>query len=58
MYCYLHIFKFKVYSFKCLSKCRDEVCEKLNLQKNDIELSMGMSDDFEHAVSFIKLAFT
>lgn len=36
--------------FLCLSKCREEVCKKLDLQKNDVELSMGMSDDFEHAI--------
>ncbi|XP_014291019.1 pyridoxal phosphate homeostasis protein isoform X1 [Halyomorpha halys] len=36
--------------FLRLIKCRDGVCEKLNLQKNDVELSMGMSDDFEQAI--------
>ncbi|KAJ0170945.1 hypothetical protein K1T71_013717 [Dendrolimus kikuchii] len=36
--------------FICLSKCRQEVCEKLNLDINKVELSMGMSTDFEHAI--------
>lgn len=38
--------------FITLSKCRQEVCEKLNLDINKVELSMGMSTDYEHAVSF------
>lgn len=38
--------------FLCLIKCRQEVCEKLNLDIKDVELSMGMSSDFAHAVSF------
>lgn len=37
--------------FKTLAKCREEVCEKLNLDINNVELSMGMSTDYEHAVS-------
>lgn len=36
--------------FLTLAKCRKEVCEKLNLDINEVELSMGMSSDFEHAV--------
>ena len=36
---------------QCLAKCRDEVCEALSLQAEDVELSMGMSGDFEQAVS-------
>lgn len=39
--------------FLTLAKCRQEVCEKLNLDINNVELSMGMSSDFEHAVSLI-----
>ena len=34
-----------------LARCRDEVCEALNLKHEDVELSMGMSGDFEEAVS-------
>lgn len=36
--------------FLCLKKCREEVAEKLNLSVENIELSMGMSHDFEHAI--------
>ncbi|KAJ2940548.1 hypothetical protein O0L34_g6483 [Tuta absoluta] len=36
--------------FLCLVKCRQEVCEKLGLDINNVELSMGMSSDFEHAI--------
>lgn len=36
--------------FITLSKCRQEVCEKLLLDVKNVELSMGMSTDFEHAV--------
>ncbi|XP_013190154.1 pyridoxal phosphate homeostasis protein [Amyelois transitella] len=36
--------------FLCLVKCRQEVCEKLNLDINNVELSMGMSTDFAHAI--------
>ena len=35
---------------QCLAKCRDDVCEALNLKHDDVELSMGMSGDFEEAV--------
>lgn len=37
--------------FLTLAKCRQEVCEKLSLDIKQVELSMGMSSDFEHAVS-------
>lgn len=36
--------------YLCLIKCRQEVCEKLNLDIKDVELSMGMSSDFAHAI--------
>lgn len=36
---------------QCLARCREEVCEALNLKQEDVELSMGMSGDFEEAVS-------
>lgn len=36
--------------FTTLIKIRQEVCEKLNLNINDVECSMGMSTDYEHAV--------
>lgn len=37
--------------FLCLKRCRDEICQHLEIDWKDVKLSMGMSDDFEHAVS-------
>lgn len=37
-------------NFSCLSDCRKEVCQALNLNESDMELSMGMSGDFESAI--------
>ncbi|XP_062575119.1 pyridoxal phosphate homeostasis protein-like [Saccostrea cucullata] len=36
--------------FLKLSECRNKVCEELKLNKQEVELSMGMSGDFEHAI--------
>uniref|UniRef100_A0A8C5PZE1 Pyridoxal phosphate homeostasis protein n=1 Tax=Leptobrachium leishanense TaxID=445787 RepID=A0A8C5PZE1_9ANUR len=36
--------------FQLLLAQRQEVCEKLGLQLQAVELSMGMSNDFEHAI--------
>ncbi|RZC41863.1 proline synthase co-transcribed bacterial -like protein [Asbolus verrucosus] len=36
--------------FVCLKNCRDEICQNLGLDWKEINLSMGMSDDFEHAI--------
>ena len=36
---------------QCLDACRRSVCEQLGLKVEDVELSMGMSNDFEQAVS-------
>ncbi|KAJ9587962.1 hypothetical protein L9F63_018607 [Diploptera punctata] len=36
--------------FICLKKVRDSVCDALGLDCSALELSMGMSDDFEHAI--------
>ncbi|KAJ8917816.1 hypothetical protein NQ315_010725 [Exocentrus adspersus] len=36
--------------FLCLKRCRDEICQNLGLDWKNINLSMGMSDDFEHAI--------
>ncbi|KAL3863180.1 hypothetical protein ACJMK2_004947 [Sinanodonta woodiana] len=36
--------------FQALRKCRDEVCQALGLKTEDVELSMGMSHDFENAI--------
>ncbi|GJP53242.1 hypothetical protein CLOM_g12417 [Closterium sp. NIES-68] len=37
-------------NFEALARCRAEVCEQLGLNPEDLELSMGMSNDFEQAV--------
>ncbi|CAG9569543.1 unnamed protein product [Danaus chrysippus] len=37
--------------FLTLASCRKEVCEKLGLDIKDVELSMGMSSDYEHAIA-------
>jgi len=36
--------------FQCLIKCREEVCEKLTLNIEDLQLSMGMSNDYKQAI--------
>jgi pyridoxal phosphate enzyme (YggS family) len=36
--------------FESLRKCRDLVAEELGLEKEELELSMGMSSDFEAAI--------
>ncbi|KAJ8982838.1 hypothetical protein NQ317_014227 [Molorchus minor] len=36
--------------FICLKRCRDEICQNCGLDWKNINLSMGMSDDFEHAI--------
>ncbi|KAK8751155.1 hypothetical protein OTU49_013258 [Cherax quadricarinatus] len=36
--------------FQKLLKCRASVCESHCLEPKDVELSMGMSNDFEHAI--------
>lgn len=38
--------------FISLINCRQKVSEKLSIPIEEMELSMGMSADFEHAVSF------
>lgn len=35
-----------------LQDVRSEVCKLLGLLEDDVELSMGMSGDFEQAVSY------
>ena len=37
--------------FDTLRECRDAVASALGLQAQDLELSMGMSGDFEAAIS-------
>lgn len=36
--------------FLSLVECRNNVCQELGLNKNNVELSMGMSSDYEHAI--------
>lgn len=36
--------------FQNLLKCRQEVCRRFSLPIDSVELSMGMSGDFEHAI--------
>ena len=36
---------------QCLIRCKEETCAALGLDPKTFELSMGMSHDFEHAVS-------
>ncbi|XP_076640341.1 pyridoxal phosphate homeostasis protein [Colletes latitarsis] len=36
--------------FLCLKECRETVCKELNIDPNEVELSMGMSNDYEQAV--------
>lgn len=38
-------------NFKTLTQCREAVCEELGLSIQDVELSMGMSGDFEQAIA-------
>lgn len=37
--------------FDTLVKCREEVADALGKDKNELELSMGMSGDFEEAIA-------
>lgn len=39
-------------AFKTLSQLRDLISEKLSIDKNSLELSMGMSADYEKAIEF------
>ena len=43
--------------FQVLIQCRKDVCEQLSLDPATVELSMGMSNDFEHAVSICHLCY-
>lgn len=36
--------------FVCLLDCHKKVCDTFNLAPDNVHISMGMSDDFEHAV--------
>ncbi|XP_011702292.1 PREDICTED: proline synthase co-transcribed bacterial homolog protein [Wasmannia auropunctata] len=36
--------------FLCLIKCREKIRDELGIDMKDIELSMGMSNDYEHAI--------
>jgi PLP dependent protein len=34
-----------------LMKCHQAICSQFEREPSDVNVSMGMSDDFEHAVS-------
>lgn len=36
--------------FLCLKQCREDLCKEFGLDWKDVGLSMGMSNDFEHAI--------
>jgi len=38
-----------------LIECREKICKELNIDIKNIELSMGMSNDYEHAVSSLDI---
>jgi uncharacterized pyridoxal phosphate-containing UPF0001 family protein len=38
--------------FIALRDCKTKVCQNFGFNADRLELSMGMSNDFEHAVSF------
>ena len=42
-----------LFSVQCLIDCKKTVCESLKLDTDAVELSMGMSSDFEQAVSML-----
>lgn len=37
--------------FKCLLDCKKEICDQFQINPDEFEVSMGMSSDFEQAVS-------
>lgn len=39
--------------FELLRQCKSKISEKFSIDSEKIELSMGMSHDFEHAVSIL-----
>ncbi|XP_070154854.1 pyridoxal phosphate homeostasis protein isoform X3 [Polyergus mexicanus] len=36
--------------FVCLIKCREKISDELGIDMKNVELSMGMSSDYEHAI--------
>eukprot|EP01097_Dermamoeba_algensis_P011890 TRINITY_DN9376_c0_g1_i1.p1 TRINITY_DN9376_c0_g1~~TRINITY_DN9376_c0_g1_i1.p1 ORF type:complete len:114 (+),score=22.22 TRINITY_DN9376_c0_g1_i1:427-768(+) len=40
------------HDFVCLVNCRKQICEKLGLTTDQLELSMGMSSDFLKAIEY------
>lgn len=43
--------------FLCLLQCHANVCNTFNLSQENVQISMGMSDDFERAVSYLFIYF-
>lgn len=43
--------------FICLIKCREKISDELGIDMKNIELSMGMSSDYEHAVRYLNAIY-
>lgn len=43
--------------FICLKKCREKISDELGIDTKNIELSMGMSNDYEHAVRYLNAIY-
>lgn len=43
--------------FVCLINCRKKISDKLGINIKNIELSMGMSNDYEHAVRYLNTIY-
>lgn len=43
------------WAVQCLADCRDKISEELGISPEELELSMGMSGDFEPAVSHLQI---
>lgn len=43
--------------FICLIKCREKISDELGIDIKNIELSMGMSNDYEHAVRYLNAIY-
>ena len=40
----------EIYFLKEMVDLREKICQRFSLQRNEVELSMGMSNDYEEAV--------
>lgn len=46
-----------VFGYQTLANCRSEICKSLGIAEELYELSMGMSGDFELAVSIMLITY-